>query len=92
METITRLSNFYGRPQNQSPQSTYEKIKLVKKDLNSYALSKSEKTLLLEKIEKAELALNRNMEVTAETLLSQIKRDLKTAVSKKRILSHPGVA
>jgi len=92
METITRLSNFYGRPQNQIPRSTYEKIKLVKKDLNSCSLLISEKAPLLEKIEKAELALNRNMEVTAETLLSQIKRDLKSAVSKKKILSPQGFA
>jgi hypothetical protein len=90
METMTKLSNLFGLSKNKGPITTVQKVKLVKKDLNSHMLPKSDKITILNTIKKAEIALDKGMEGSAKTLLSQATRDIKKAVKKKKRLSYHG--
>lgn len=52
METMTKLSNLFGLSKNKGPITTVQKVKLVKKDLNSHMLPKSDKIVILNTIKK----------------------------------------
>ena len=54
METMTKLSNLFGLSKNKGPITTVQKVKLVKKDLNSHMLPKSDKITILNTIKKAD--------------------------------------